>query len=77
MLDEQVVYVVPRLNPDGAEAMCARVRYGRRRNAWAFNDANDGRVDEDPPEDLNGDRMITVMRRRTYPPAPTTYHQTS
>ena len=62
VLNEQVVYVVPRLNPDGAEAMFDRVRYGRRRNARAFDDDNDGRVDEDPPEDLNGDRVITMMR---------------
>ena len=62
VLDEQVVYVVPRLNPDGAEAMFARVRNGRRGNAQAFDDDNDGRVDEDPPEDLNGDGIITVMR---------------
>ena len=62
VLDEQVVYVVPRLNPDGAEAMFSGVRYGRRRNARAFDDDNDGRVDEDPPEDLNGDGVITVMR---------------
>ncbi len=33
VLNEQVVYVVPRLNPDGAEAMFARVRYGRRRGS--------------------------------------------
>lgn len=62
VLNEQVVYVVPRLNPDGAEAMFSGVRHGRRRNARAFDDDNDGRVDEDPPEDLNGDGIITMMR---------------
>ncbi len=61
-LDNQVFYVVPRLNPDGAEAMFAAVKYDRRRNAMPYDDDNDGRVDEDPPEDLNGDGMITVMR---------------
>ncbi len=59
---EQVVYVVPRLNPDGAEAMFDDVRRDRRRNARPFDDDNDGRTDEDPPEDLDGDGMITVMR---------------
>jgi len=62
VLDNQVVYVVPRLNPDGAEAMFARVRWDRRTNTSPFDDDNDGRVDEDGPEDLNGDGVITVMR---------------
>jgi hypothetical protein len=61
-LDEQVVYVVPRLNPDGAEAMFAGLQDAHRRNALPFDDDNDGRVDEDPAEDLNGDGVITVMR---------------
>lgn len=61
-LTRTVVYVVPRLNPDGAERMFTGVRYGSRRNARAFDDDNDGRVDEDGPEDLNGDGVITVMR---------------
>jgi hypothetical protein len=54
-LARTVIYVVPRLNPDGAEA-------GRRTNARPFDDDNDGRIDEDGPEDLNGDGLITVMR---------------
>lgn len=62
VLADQVVYVVPRLDPDGAEAMFADVLRDRRRNARPFDDDNDGRVDEDPPEDLDGDGMITVMR---------------
>lgn len=62
MLDEQVVYVIPRLNPDGAEAMFAGVRWDRRVNASAYDDDNDGRTDEDGPDDLNGDGIITVMR---------------
>jgi len=63
VLNTQVVYVVPRLNPDAAEAMFAAVKQDRSRNARAFDDDNDGRVDEDPPEDLNGDGLITVMRK--------------
>jgi hypothetical protein len=63
VLRERVVYVVPRLDPDGAEAMFAAVKTDRRRNGLAFDDDNDGRVDEDPPEDLNGDFVISVMRK--------------
>ncbi|MBM3907954.1 MAG: hypothetical protein FJ363_07735 [Gemmatimonadetes bacterium] len=62
VLDANVVYVFPRLNPDGAEASFGSVRAERRVNAQPFDDDNDGRVDEDGPEDLNGDGLITVMR---------------
>jgi hypothetical protein len=62
VLTDHVIYVVPRLNADGAEAMFANVRADRRRNALPFDDDNDGRIDEDPPEDLNGDGLITAMR---------------
>lgn len=61
-LRSHVVYVVPRLNPDGAERMFGAVRDGNPRNALPYDDDNDGRVDEDGPEDLNGDGMITLMR---------------
>jgi hypothetical protein len=62
ILNDQVIYVFPRLNPDGAEAMFASVRAERMKNAHPFDDDNDGRIDEDGPEDLNGDGVITVMR---------------
>ena len=62
VLDEQVVYVIPRLNPDGAEAMFGGPRWDRRGNASPYDDDNDGRTDEDGPDDLNGDGIITVMR---------------
>ena len=63
VLNARVVYVVPRLNPDAAEAMFAAVKQDRSRNARAFDDDNDGRVDEDDAEDLNGDGLVTVMRK--------------
>lgn len=62
VLDNQVVYVFPRLNPDGAEASFAAVKWDRRGNNRPYDDDNDGRTDEDGPEDLNGDGVITVMR---------------
>jgi len=62
LLREHVVYVIPRLDPDGAEAMFAGPLIARTRNARPFDDDNDGRTDEDPPEDLNGDGLVTVMR---------------
>ena len=61
-LDTSVVYIVPRVNADGAELMFAPVKTGRRTNATPFDADNDGRMDEDGPEDLNKDGVITLMR---------------
>jgi hypothetical protein len=63
-LDDFVVYVVPRVNADGAELMFASVKTGRRTNATPFDADNDGRIDEDGPEDLNKDGVITLMRAK-------------
>ena len=61
-LDTSTIYIIPRINPDGAEGFFAAVKTGRRTNTTPRDDDNDGRVDEDGPEDLNGDGFITVMR---------------
>jgi hypothetical protein len=61
-LRDAVFYFFPRLNPDGAEAMFARVKFDRKTNDRPVDDDNDGRVGEDGPRDLNGDGFITVMR---------------
>jgi hypothetical protein len=61
-LDSTVFYIVPRLNPDAAEESFAAVRTGRRTTFAPFDADNDGRVDEDGPEDLNKDGLITMMR---------------
>ena len=62
LLDEHAVYILPRINPDGAEQMFGAVKSFRRTNAGKFDADNDGRMDEDGPEDLNGDGFISVMR---------------
>src|SRR5215203_5426363 len=61
-LASSVFYIVPRLDVDGTEALFAPLQAPRRGNLTPFDDDNDGRVDEDPPEDLNGDGVITMMR---------------
>ncbi len=61
-LDTGVIYVVPRVNADGAELMFAPVKALRRTNTAPFDADNDGRTDEDGPEDLNKDGVITLMR---------------
>jgi hypothetical protein len=61
-LETSVIYVVPRVNPDGAEQMFAPVKALRRTNTTPFDADNDARMDEDGPEDLNKDGVMTVMR---------------
>jgi hypothetical protein len=61
-IDTQAFYIIPRVNPDGAELMFAALKTGRKTNTTAFDADNDGRADEDGPEDLNKDGQITVMR---------------
>ena len=61
-LAASVFYVVPRLDADGTEAVFAPLQAPRRGNLTPFDDDNDGRLDEDPPEDVNGDGLISVMR---------------
>jgi hypothetical protein len=63
-LENSVIYVVPRVNPDGAEQMFAPVKALRRTNTTPFDADNDARTDEDGPEDLNKDGVMTVMRAK-------------
>jgi len=59
---DATVYVLPRLNPDGAEGFFAPLKTGAKTNLEPYDDDNDGRADEDGPEDLDGDGIVTVMR---------------
>jgi hypothetical protein len=61
-LTDHTLYVVPRVNPDAAERFFADVRSERRRNMRPDDHDRDGAVDEDGPNDLNGDGLVTMMR---------------
>jgi len=61
-MDDYVFYLIPRINPDGAEKMFHAPVTGSKTNNDAFDGDHDGRLDEDGPEDLNGDGFISVMR---------------
>ena len=61
-LSEHTMYVVPRVNPDAAERFFADIVSERRRTMRPDDRDRDGTVDEDPPNDLNGDGIITMMR---------------
>lgn len=64
LLDGRTVYIIAEANPDGAGAWSdgsgARGDWGRA--AATLDHDGDGRTNEDPGEDLNGDGWITVMR---------------
>ena len=62
LLDDHTLYLAPRINPDAAEHFFGKVRSEQVKNFVPFDDDHDGLDDEDPPEDLNGDGVITLMR---------------
>ena len=62
LLDKRTVYVAPLLNPDVAGAFFAKVLYDRRVNMMPVDEDLDTLVDEDGPEDLNKDGLITQIR---------------
>ena len=63
-LSDLTLYILPRINPDGAERFLGSVREESGLNSRPTDDDRDGVVDDDPPEDLNGDGLITMMRVR-------------
>jgi len=61
-LDSTIVYVVPRANPDAAEARFATPRREEHASGPGVDDDRDGRQGEDPPADLDGDGMVAWLR---------------
>ena len=61
LLDTRVFYLRPKFNPDGAD-LALLYDVPLRSSVRPWDEDGDGRVDEDPPEDLNGDGFITSMR---------------
>jgi len=55
-------YILPCGNPDAASLFFAKPLRRDPRNAKPHNDDMDDQTDEDGPEDLNGDGLITQMR---------------
>ena len=61
LVDGRVFYVVPIVNPDG-RAISVDTPENHRWNVRPVDEDGDGLVDEDPPEDLDGDGRILQMR---------------
>jgi hypothetical protein len=62
LLEKRTVYVAPLLNPDAAHSYFSEVRWEHNTNAEPVDDDTDGKLDEDGPDDLNKDGLITQMR---------------
>ncbi|MGB2861784.1 MAG: M14 family metallopeptidase [Sedimentisphaerales bacterium] len=62
LLQTTTIYIVPRLNPDAAEHFFADLKLETSSNHKPVDDDHDGLLDEDGPEDLNNDGLITWMR---------------
>ena len=63
MVDTKALYVKVKNNPDGSE-LYLNTAQSNRSTVRPNDDDGDGLLDEDPPEDLNGDGYITQMRKK-------------
>lgn len=63
LLEGMTVYIVPRANPDGAALNMKSISMGHIGNARLVDEDRDRMLDEDAADDLNGDGIITMMRR--------------
>lgn len=62
LLDSKTVYIAPLLHPDGAKLAFSSPKYERHSNGRPVDDDLDMKEDEDGPDDLNNDGLITEMR---------------
>ena len=64
LLASAVVWLIPRANPDAAEARFGEPRQERWTTSMGIDNDRDGRSGEDPASDVNGDGYVTRMRVR-------------
>lgn len=67
LLKDTTFYIVPCANPDGFEFNSGKVNSGHIGNLHSVDGDRDGAADEDGPADINGDGLITQMRRLSPP----------
>jgi hypothetical protein len=63
LVDGNTFFVCPIVNPDGVYNSVDR-GISQRQNSMEQDDDGDGRINEDGPDDLNGDGLITSFRYR-------------
>ena len=61
-LESTTLYVIPRADPDAAEARFESPRFERAGSGRGIDNDRDGRDGEDAPGDVNGDGLVTWMR---------------
>ncbi len=61
LIDDNVFYICPMVNPDGVYNSVDR-GISQRQNSMLEDDDEDGSINEDGPDDLNGDGRITSFR---------------
>jgi hypothetical protein len=66
LLDTRAVHLRPQNNPDGS-TLYLHTAQSNRSSVRPHDSDRDGLVDEDPPEDLDGDGVIHAIRRRPGP----------
>ncbi len=62
LLDTTTLLIIPRANPDAAEARFVSPRWERNVGGRGVDNDRDGRTGEDPPSDVDGDGAITQIR---------------
>jgi hypothetical protein len=62
LLDSTTIYIIPRANPDAAEARFLKPRIEQRASGHGVDNDRDGRNGEDPPSDVNDDGLVTMLR---------------
>ncbi len=65
LLNHKTFYIVPSINPDARDYYIheANTPHSPRSGLLPRDDDGDGLLDEDPPDDLNGDSFIVRMRK--------------
>jgi hypothetical protein len=66
LVDGCAFYVRVKNNPDGSE-LYLNTAQSNRSTVRPYDDDRDGLLDEDPPEDLDGDGFILQMRKKVEP----------
>jgi len=61
LIDDNAFFICPIVNPDGVYNSVQK-GLSQRQNSMEVDDDEDGRVNEDGPDDLNGDGKITSFR---------------
>ena len=62
LLESTTLYIFPRVNPDASGRFFAKPKVELTVSRQPVDDDHDGLVDEDGPDDLNADGLITSMR---------------